>query len=108
MHANGIDYDINKDVIHVSVNFYNEIWVIDHSTSTSQAESNSGGNYGKGGDLIYRYGNPSAYKNTEGTTIFNNNHFPNLLDQWPNEQELPEVRVVQTYALVVGLFCYHI
>jgi hypothetical protein len=80
MHANGIDYDINKDVIHVSVNFYNEIWVIDHSTSTSQAESNSGGNYGKGGDLIYRYGNPSAYKNTEGTTIFNNNHFPNLLE----------------------------
>ena len=80
MHANGIDYDINKDVIHVSVNFYNEIWVIDHSTSTSQAQSNSGGNYGKGGDLIYRYGNPSAYKNTEGTTIFNNNHFPNLLE----------------------------
>lgn len=80
MHANGIDYDTDKDVIHMSVNFYNEIWVIDHSTSTLQAESNLGGNYNKGGDLIYRYGNPAAYKNTEGNTIFNNNHYPNLLE----------------------------
>jgi len=80
MHANGIDYDTDKDVIHMSVNFYNEIWVIDHSTTTLQAESNLGGNYNKGGDLIYRYGNPAAYKNTEGNTIFNNNHYPNLLE----------------------------
>jgi hypothetical protein len=80
MHANGIDYDAEKDVIHMSVNFYNEIWVIDHSTSSEQAKTNSGGNYNKGGDLIYRYGNPLTYKNTEGKTIFNNNHFPNLLE----------------------------
>lgn len=80
MHANGIDYDDQKDVIHISVNFYSEIWVIDHSTTTEEAVGSLGGNYNKGGDLIYRYGNPSAYKNPHGDKLFNNNHFPNLLE----------------------------
>ena len=80
MHANGIDYDQENDVIYLSVNYYSEVWVIDHSTTTAQAATNSGGNYNKGGDLIYRFGNPSAYNNTEGERIFFNNHFPNLLE----------------------------
>lgn len=80
MHANGIDYDSTKDVIYLSVNFYSEIWVIDHSTTTAQAAASSGGNYDKGGDLLYRFGNPSAYKNTAGLRLFYNNHFPNLLE----------------------------
>lgn len=80
MHANGIDYDQDKDVIYLSVNFYNEIWVIDHSTTTEQASGNNGGNYNKGGNLLYRFGNPSAYDNTEGTRLFYSNHFPNFLE----------------------------
>ena len=80
MHANGIDYDPIKDVIYLSVNYYNEIWVIDHSTTTVEAASNFGGNYNKGGDLIYRFGNPEAYNNTQGQRLFHNNHFPNLLE----------------------------
>lgn len=80
MHANGIDYDAVNDVIYLSVNFYSEIWVIDHSTTTTEAASNSGGNFGKGGDLLYRFGNPEAYKNTAGERRFFNNHFPNLLE----------------------------
>jgi hypothetical protein len=80
MHANGIDYDTDKDVIYLSVNFYSEIWVIDHSTTTAQASTSSGGNYNKGGDLLYRFGNPSTYKNLEGSRLFFNNHFPNLLE----------------------------
>ncbi|NER10503.1 Arylsulfotransferase (ASST) [Muriicola jejuensis] len=79
MHANGIAYDPVKDVIYLSVNFYSEVWVIDHSTSTEEARGNSGGNYGKGGDLIYRFGNPEAYRNASGERLFKNNHFPNLL-----------------------------
>lgn len=79
-HANGISYDPNKDIIYLSVNFYSEVWVIDHSTTTVEASSNSGGAYNKGGDLIYRFGNPTAYKNLIGERLFNNNHFPNLLD----------------------------
>lgn len=80
MHANGIDYDVDKDVIYISVNFYGEIWVIDHSTTIEDAASNSGGNYGKGGDLIYRFGNPEAYKSNFGSRLFNKVHFPNLLE----------------------------
>ncbi len=78
-HANGIAYDHEKDVIYLSANFYSEVWVIDHSTSKDEAASHTGGNYNKGGDLIYRFGNPSAYKNTFGERLFNNNHHPNLL-----------------------------
>lgn len=79
MHANGLAYDSDKDVVYLSVNFFSEIWVIDHSTSTLEASSASGGNYNKGGDLLYRFGNPTAYNNTEGERILYKNHFPNLL-----------------------------
>lgn len=79
MHANAIAYDEVNDVIFLSVNFYSEVWAIDHSTTTEEAASHSGGNYGKGGDLIYRFGNPETYMNPEGERLFHNNHFPNLL-----------------------------
>ncbi|WP_422081643.1 aryl-sulfate sulfotransferase [Ulvibacterium sp.] len=80
MHANGIAYDEINDLIYISVNFYHEVWVIDHSTSTEQAASSAGGTLGKGGNLVYRFGNPGAYKNDAGERLFHNNHFPNLLD----------------------------
>ncbi len=78
-HANGIDYDEENDLIYLSVNFYNEIWVIDHSTTTEEAASSSGGNFGFGGDLVYRFGNPDAYDNPFGEIRFDRNHHPNLL-----------------------------
>lgn len=79
MHANGIDFDEQKNVIYMSVNFYSEVWVIDHSTTVSQSASSIGGNYNKGGDLLYRFGNPSAYNSNFGTRLFYNNHYPNLI-----------------------------
>ena len=79
MHANGLDYDPVKDIIYLSVNYYDEIWVIDHSTTTEQAQTDTGGNYNKGGNLIYRFGNPNTY-NSLGNKIFDKNHFPNLLE----------------------------
>ena len=79
MHANAIAYDEVNDVIFVSVNFYSEVWVIDHSTTREEASGHSGGNYGKGGDLVYRFGNPEAYENPMGTRLFHNQHFPNPL-----------------------------
>ncbi len=60
-HVNSIAYNASLDQIMVSVHGFSEIWMIDHSTTTSQAASHSGGNSGKGGDLLYRWGNPQAY-----------------------------------------------
>ena len=60
-HANSIDYNEQFDQIMLSVRHFDEIWVIDHSTTTAQAASHSGGNSGKGGDILYRWGNPQAY-----------------------------------------------
>ena len=79
MHANAIAYDEVNDVILLSVNFYSEVWAIDHSTTTEEAKTSIGGNYGKGGDLIYRFGNPETYENAFGDRLFHNQHFPNLL-----------------------------
>jgi hypothetical protein len=66
LHTNSIDYNEEFDQILLSVHNFNEIWVIDHSTTTEEAAGHSGGNGGKGGDLLYRWGNPEAYD--RGTT----------------------------------------
>lgn len=78
-HANGFEYDEERDLIYLSVNYFSEIWVIDHSTTTIEARKDTGGNFNKGGDLIYRFGNPAAYNNPEGERTFFHNHFPNLV-----------------------------
>lgn len=61
-HINSIAYNAKLDQILLSVHEFSEIWVIDHSTTTAQAASHKGGKYGKGGDLLYRWGNPRAYR----------------------------------------------
>lgn len=78
-HANALDYDVHNNLIYLSVNHFSEVWVIDHSTSTDEAKTGSGGNYHKGGDLVYRFGNPAAYNNPEGERMFFHNHNPNLV-----------------------------
>lgn len=60
-HMNAIDYDPVRDEIVISSRSLNEIYVIDHSTTTAQAASHSGGARGKGGDILYRWGNPQNY-----------------------------------------------
>lgn len=80
MHANGIGYDDLNDLIYLSVNYYSEVWVIDHSTSADDAASHSGGKFGKGGDLLYRFGNPSTQNDETTERLFINNHYPNLFE----------------------------
>jgi hypothetical protein len=63
IHMNALDYNPTLDQIVMSSHNLNEIWIIDHSTTTAQAASHSGGNSGKGGDFLYRWGNPQAYNN---------------------------------------------
>ncbi|MDP6544574.1 MAG: DUF1566 domain-containing protein [Phycisphaerae bacterium] len=60
-HVNSIDYNAEFDQILLSVHSFNEIWVIDHSTTTAESADHTGGNNGRGGDLLYRWGNPQTY-----------------------------------------------
>lgn len=61
LHINAICYNPILDQIMVSVHNTSELWIIDHSTTTTEAASHSGGIHNKGGDLLYRWGNPAAY-----------------------------------------------
>lgn len=61
-HMNSITYNARFDQILMSVRGNSEAWIIDHSTTTQQAAGHTGGRYNKGGDLLYRWGNPSCYK----------------------------------------------
>ncbi|MFM9944491.1 MAG: aryl-sulfate sulfotransferase [Bacteroidia bacterium] len=61
IHINSIDYNKELDQILLSCKSLNEIWIIDHSTTTKEAKSHSGGNSEMGGDILYRWGNPAAY-----------------------------------------------
>tara|TARA_B110000503_G_scaffold118989_1_gene180396 strand:+ start:689 stop:2176 length:1488 start_codon:yes stop_codon:yes gene_type:complete len=79
MHANGIFYDSSKDLIYLSVNFYSEVWVIDHSTTLEEATSENGGAYNRGGDLVYRFGNPTTYNENSIDRFFFNNHHPSIV-----------------------------
>jgi len=61
-HTNSIDYNPQLDQIVLSLHTMSEIFVIDHSTTTDQAAGHSGGRSGKGGDILYRWGNPQVYR----------------------------------------------
>ncbi|MFT5500876.1 MAG: hypothetical protein ACI88G_001009 [Woeseiaceae bacterium] len=61
IHTNSIDYNEELDQILISSNYLSEVWVIDHSTSAFEAAGHTGGRHGKGGDFIYRWGNPANY-----------------------------------------------
>ncbi len=83
MHSNALDYDPVNDHVLLSVPTFNEMWVIDHSTTTEEAAGNSGGISGKGGDLIYRYGNPAAYnKGTAEDQKFFYQHDTQVIDDF--------------------------
>jgi hypothetical protein len=71
-HTNSIDYNAELDQIMLSIHSFSEIWIIDHSTTTAEAAGHNGGNSGKGGDLLYRWGNPQAYDagNTADQQLF--------------------------------------
>lgn len=60
-HANALDYNASLDQIMITARHFSEFWIIDHSATTSQAAGSTGGNSGKGGDLLYRWGNPRTY-----------------------------------------------
>jgi hypothetical protein len=61
LHVNTVSYCEELDLIVLSTPRMNEVWVIDHSTTSEQAAGSEGGRHGRGGDLLYRWGNPQMY-----------------------------------------------
>ena len=74
LHPNALDYNAELDQIMITVRNFSEIWIIDHSTSAEEAGGHTGGKAGKGGDLLYRWGNPRAYQ--RGTAADQRLFFP--------------------------------
>lgn len=60
-HTNSVSYKADEGIIMLSSAIFGEIWAIDHSTTTQEAATSKGGRYDKGGDLIWRFGNPQSH-----------------------------------------------
>ena len=85
IHANSIDYNEELDQILITSRALSEFWIIDHSTTAEEAAGHTGGNFGMGGDIIYRWGNPASYNRgtVDDRVLFGPHHA-----QWI-DKELP-------------------
>ena len=66
-HLNAVNYNELLDQIAFSSPKLDEIFIIDHSTTSEEASTHKGGKYGKGGDFLYRWGNPKNYRHGDST-----------------------------------------
>ena len=86
---NGFDYNPDLDQIALSVRKISEVCIIDHSTTTEEAKGSSGGRYGKGGDILYRFGNPQNYgRGTADDRILYFQHNPNWIKYGPHKGKI--------------------
>ncbi|HEX2957073.1 MAG TPA: aryl-sulfate sulfotransferase [Chitinispirillaceae bacterium] len=85
VHLNGLDYNEKLDMIIFSSRVFSECFIIDHGTTIQEAAGHTGGKRGKGGDILYRWGNPANYK-ASGATKLNVLHCVNWIPEgYPGE-----------------------
>ena len=85
IHCNGVDYDPIKDQIIFSSRYLSEVFIIDHSTTTEEARGSTGGNAGKGGDFLYRWGRPINYDHSGANLIGGPVHDARIIEAGPRE-----------------------
>jgi hypothetical protein len=73
LHANYVRYNPVLDQVMVNIKAFSEFIILDHGTTIAEAAGHTGGRYGKGGDILYRWGNPKSYGCT-GTQYFKGQH----------------------------------
>lgn len=90
MHTNAINYNAELDQIALSLLGNSEIVIIDHSTTTEEARGHTGGRYGKGGDILYRWGNPKTYRrgSTDDQQLFSQHDVRWVPKGYPGEGNL--------------------
>ena len=71
LHINSVDYNEALDQVMLSIHNTNELWIIDHGTTTSEAA-------GHVGDLVYRFGNNEAF-GARGEQLFYGQHNVNWI-----------------------------
>ena len=62
IHPNTVSYNPELDQVMICSRLLGEFWIIDHSTTTEEAASHTGGIHSRGGDFLYRWGNPQIYR----------------------------------------------
>lgn len=80
-HFNSVVYNADLDQVLVSNRNYSEIFILDHSTTTEQAAKDEGGRYGKGGDLLFRFGNSRTWRQgSENEQVLFGQHYPHWVE----------------------------
>jgi hypothetical protein len=73
LHVNYVRFNPVLDQVMVNIKAFSEFVILDHTTTIAEAAGHTGGKYGKGGDILYRWGNPKSYGCT-GTQYFKGQH----------------------------------
>lgn len=86
MHVNAMDYHEERGQILLSVPQFDEVWIIDNTTTTEEAAGTFGGRANRGGEILYRWGNDFAY---DMDVLENQQLFFQHDAQWANDFLIP-------------------